>query len=194
MRPSFVAIAQRIAEVRLPDVRRARRDDATQLSVIAETTFRDSFSGVNSPEDMDLHCRTSYSEAIQAKEIADPLRVTLLCEDGGRLVGLAQLRWGRAPSCVVADAAGEIQRLYVISEFHGKGIAHDLMNACMDEMTGHRSDVVWLGVWERNPKAIAFYKKFGFREVGAHVFPLGSDPQRDVVMARPVVDSRPDAG
>jgi ribosomal protein S18 acetylase RimI-like enzyme len=54
--------------------------------------------------------------------------------------------------------------------------------------------VVWLGVWERNPKAIAFYKKFGFREVGAHVFPLGSDPQRDVVMARPVVDSRPDAG
>ena len=120
MRPSFVAIAQRIAEVRLPNIRRARRDDATQLSVIAEKTFRDTFAGVNSPEDMDLHCRTSYSEAIQAKEITDPSRVTLLCEDGGRLVGFAQLRWGKAPSCVVADAAGEIQRLYVISEFQGR--------------------------------------------------------------------------
>jgi ribosomal protein S18 acetylase RimI-like enzyme len=113
----------------------------------------------------------------------------LLCEYSGRLAGFAQLRWGKAPSCVLANAPGELQRLYVISEFHGKGVAHGLMNACMDEMTSHRSDVVWLGVWERNPKAIAFYKKFGFHEVGAHVFPLGNDPQRDVVLARPVVDS-----
>jgi ribosomal protein S18 acetylase RimI-like enzyme len=60
------------------------------------------------------------------------------------------------------------------------------MNACIEEMSLHRSDVVWLGVWERNPRAIAFYRKFGFREVGTHVFPLGNDPQRDIVMARPV--------
>jgi ribosomal protein S18 acetylase RimI-like enzyme len=60
-------------------------------------------------------------------------------------------------------------------------------------MTGHRADVAWLGVWERNPKAIAFYRKFGFQEVGEHVFPLGSDAQRDIVMSRPIVDTRPDA-
>ncbi len=190
MRPSFVANTQRIAEARLPSIRRARHDDATQLSVIAEQTFRDTFAGVNTAEDMDLHCRTSFSEASQAEEIADPNRVTLLCDCGGGLAGFAQLRWGRAPSCVVADAPGELQRLYVISEFHGKGVAHDLMNACIDEMTSHRSDVLWLGVWERNPRAIAFYKKFGFHEVGAHVFPLGNDQQRDVVMARSVVEPR----
>ena len=172
----------------MPDIRRARRDDATRLSLIAEQTFRDTFAGVNTAEDMDLHCRASYSEAIQAQEIADPDRITLLCEYAQRLAGFAQLRWGKAPSCVVAHAPGEIQRLYVVSEFHGKGFAHDLMNGCMDEMTSHRSDVVWLGVWERNPRAIAFYRKFGFREVGAHVFALGDDPQRDVVMARSVVD------
>jgi ribosomal protein S18 acetylase RimI-like enzyme len=80
----------------------------------------------------------------------------------------------------------------VARDCHGKGVAHDLMNACMDEMRFHRSDVVWLGVWERNPRAIAFYKKFGFLEVGVHVFPLGSDPQRDIVMSRPVSDLRPD--
>jgi len=158
--------------------------------VIAEATFRDTFAAINTPEDMDLHCRTSYSEAIQADEIADPDRVTLLCDYGGRLVGFAQLRWGKAPSCVVAEAPGEVQRLYVISEFHGKGLAHDLMNACIDELASHRSDVAWLGVWERNPKAISFYKKFGFHEVGEHVFRLGRDPQRDIVMARAVVDPR----
>ena len=172
----------------MPNIRKARRDDATKLSLIAGQTFRDTFGGANTAEDMDLHCRTRYSEVIQAEEIADPNMVTLLCEYSERLAGFAQLRWGKAPSCVVADAPGEIQRLYVISEFHGKGVAHDLMNACIGEMTRHRSDVVWLGVWERNLRAIAFYKKFGFQEVGAQVFPLGNDPQRDVVMARSVVD------
>jgi ribosomal protein S18 acetylase RimI-like enzyme len=168
----------------LPDIRRAERHDVTRLSAIAEQTFRDTFAAAATREDMDLHCRGSYSEAIQAEEIANPNMVTLLCEQGGRLVGYAQLRWCKVPGCVVADAPGEIQRLYVVGDFHGKGIAHELMHACMDEMTSHRSDVVWLGVWERNSKAIAFYKKFGFLEVGEHVFRLGRDPQRDIIMAR----------
>jgi ribosomal protein S18 acetylase RimI-like enzyme len=182
-----------VAEVRLSSIRRARHDDAARLSAIAERTFRKTFAAVNTPEDMDLHCRTRYGPAIQAEEIADPNRVTLLCEDGARLVGFAQLRWGAAPSCVAADAPGEIQRLYVVGDFHGKGVAHELMNACMDEIAAHGADVAWLGVWERNPKAIAFYRKFGFREVGEHAFSLGRDRQRDIVMARPVAGSRSEA-
>jgi len=146
-------------------VRKAHRCDAKQLAAIAEETFREAFAAASIPEDMALHCRTSYSEAIQAEEIANPNMVTLLCEQGGRLVGFAQLRWGKAPGCVVADAPGELQRLYVVRDCHGKGVAHDLMNACIDEMAIHRTDVVWLGVWERNPRAIAFYEKFGFLEV-----------------------------
>lgn len=174
-------------------IRKAERDDATSLATIAEATFRDAFAGVNTARDMDLHCRTSYGEAIQAEEIADPNRVTLLCEQRGRLVGFAQLRWGDVPACIVADAPGEIQRLYVVSDSHGTGVAHDLMRGCLDEMGRRRSDVIWLGVWERNPRAIAFYKKFAFIEVGEHVFPVGRDPQRDVVMARPVPDKPADA-
>ena len=175
-----------VAEVRLAAIRKAHRFDATQLAAVAEETFRDTFAAVNTPEDMALHCRTSFSESIQAEEIANPDMLTLLCEDGAMLVGFAQLRWGNAPDCVLADAPGEIHRLYVVRDCHGKGVAHDLMNACMHEMTIHRSDVIWLGVWEHNRRAIAFYGKFGFLEVGAHVFPLGNDPQRDIVMARPV--------
>jgi len=163
------------------------------LAAIAEETFRDTFAAMNAPEDMELHCRASYSEAIQGEEIANPDMLTLLCEQDGNLVGFAQLRWDTPPDCVVADAPGEIQRLYVARDCHGLGVAHDLMNACLDEMASHRCDLVWLGVWERNQRAIAFYKKFGFQEVGEHVFPLGNDPQRDIVMVRPVADSRPGA-
>ena len=138
---------------------------------------------------MDLHCQISYSEVIQAGEICNPNMMTLLSEDEERLVGFAQLRWDGAPNCVLAKSPGEIQRLYVANDWQGKGIAQDLMYACIEEMKDHGSDVVWLGVWERNPRAIAFYKKFGFVEVGDHVFPLGRDPQRDIVMARSVAGS-----
>jgi len=177
------------AEGRLCTIRRAEHYDAKQLSLLAETTFMDAFADVNTPENMALHCRTSYSEAIQAEEISNPDMVTLLCERGGRPVGFAQIRWGEAPSCVVADAPAEIQRLYVVRDCHGKGVALNLMNACVHELRDHRADVIWLGVWELNPRAIAFYKKLGFLEVGDHVFRLGRDPQRDIVMARPVADA-----
>ena len=133
---------------------------------------------------MDTHCRVNYGESAQAGEIENPVMVTVLCEEGARLIAFAQLRWGDAPSCVLATSPGEIQRLYVARDWHGKGVAQDLMRVCIQEMRARESDFIWLGVWERNPRAIAFYRKFGFIEVGEHVFPLGSDPQRDIVMAR----------
>ncbi len=167
-------------------LRRAQRHDAQPLAAIAEATFRDTFAAMNTTDDMDRHCRNAYGEAIQAEEIASAARVTLLAEHEGRLVGYAQLRWGNPPGCVTARSPGEIQRLYVVGDFHGKGVAQRLMQACLDEMTARGCDVAWLGVWERNPKAIAFYRKFGFREVGEHVFALGGDAQRDIVMARPM--------
>jgi len=167
-------------------IRKANQSDAKQLSQLAETTFRDAFSTANSAEDIALHCRSNYSESIQAVEIANPSMSTLLSEDEDRLVGFAQLRWGATPECVLAKAPGEIQRLYVVSDWHGKGVAQDLMSACIEEMKCRGSDVVWLGVWERNLRAISYYKKFGFVDVGDHVFLLGRDPQRDIVMARSV--------
>lgn len=165
-------------------IRRAHRTDARQLAELAEKTFRDTFAAANTGADMAVHCRASYGEVIQAGEISDPGMVTFVYAQSGRLIGYAQLRWGDAPDCVRARSPGEIQRLYVARDWHGKGVAHELMAACVNEMSAHGSDVVWLGVWERNPRAIAFYRKFGFAEVGDHVFPLGSDPQRDIVMAR----------
>jgi ribosomal protein S18 acetylase RimI-like enzyme len=63
------------------------------------------------------------------------------------------------------------------------------MNACLAELINRGSDVAWLGVWERNPRAISFYRKLGFMEVGDHIFPLGHDPQRDIIMVRSVVGS-----
>ncbi len=168
----------------MPTIRPANLTDARPLALVAETTFRETFAAANTAEDMALHCRESYGEAIQAAELADPARATLLCTDRDQIVGFAQLRWQGAPACVKARAPGEIQRLYVVNEWQGRGAAKLLMEACLAEMIRRRTDVAWLGVWERNPRAIAFYRKFGFAEAGEHRFLLGKDQQRDLVMVR----------
>lgn len=178
--------ALRAAELRTVAVRNAHRGDARRLASLAEATFRDAFGAANTAEDMDRHCRSAYGEALQAREIDLPGVVTLVAEADDVLVGYVQLRWGPPPPCVAARAAGEIQRLYVARAWHGRGVAQDLVQASLDALAARGSDVVWLGVWEHNPKAIAFYRKSGFREVGEHVFVVGSDPQRDIVMARGV--------
>lgn len=170
-------------------MRRAELSDAQRLAELAELTFRDTFEVSNTLDDMNLHCATFYSEAIQARELSDPAMVTLLCEHAGQLVGFAQLRWKQTPDCVMADRPAEIQRLYVVKAWHGKGVAQDLMAECMALAQAAGADQVWLGVWEHNPRAIAFYEKWGFSAVGDHVFRVGSDPQRDIIMSRAVASS-----
>ncbi len=167
-------------------IRQAKASDAKALALLAERTFRDTFEATNTAEDMALHCRITYGEAQQLQEITYPAMHTLVREEQGQLIAYAQLRWDHTPACVVAKQAGEIQRLYVDRPWHGKGIAHDLMAACLREIAARGCDVVWLGVWEKNWRAQAFYRKFGFTEVGDHVFMLGTDAQRDIILVRPV--------
>lgn len=173
------------------DIRPAVDADAAELARLAERTFRETFTEGNDPGAMEAHCERSFGEAIQAAEIRDPGRVTLVCEEGPRLVGFGQLRWSGAPACVAAARPAEIQRLYVDAPWHGRGVAHRLMQALLDAASRGNADVAWLGVWEHNPRAIAFYEKCGFGPVGHHVFLLGSEPQRDLVFAKRLQASPP---
>lgn len=171
----------------MPLLRRARPADAPRLAVFAEQIFRATFGSQCTTADLNLHCQLSYSEAIQAREIAAADWTTLLCEDGPDLAGFAQVRVGPAPACVSARAPGEIHRFYVVPAWQGRGVAQTLMRACLAELQARGTDVVWLGVFERNPRAIAFYRKFGFAPAGTHVFHVGHDPQRDLILSRPTV-------
>lgn len=165
-------------------IRIAKPADAVLVAALAERTFREAFSAQNPPDEMDRHCRAHFGEAIQKDEIAAADRLTLLAESRGRPAGFAQLRWTEPPGCVDGSAPGEIQRFYLLQEFHGTGVAATLMAACLAALRKRGSGVAWLGVWEENPRAIAFYRKQGFAEVGRKVFMVGTDPQRDLVMAR----------
>ena len=164
-------------------IRAATLADAAPLTAIAERTFRETFTVDNSEENIELHCAQRFSAEIQSEEISDPQMTTLLAEVASELVGFAQLRSGQAAACVKGDRPTELHRIYVSSEWHGRGVADKLMRAVYASTARAGSDCIWLGVWERNLKAIAFYRKCGFSVVGDHVFVLGRDRQRDLILA-----------
>jgi ribosomal protein S18 acetylase RimI-like enzyme len=171
-------------------IRRAVPDDAVALASLAERTFRDAFSSENDPVDMELHCSKNFGSEIQLREIQNPDMITLLGEENGELIAFAQVRLHSAIECVTAKRPSELRRLYVSSGWHGRGVAHELMKKVLATVSRVASDRIWLGVWERNGRALAFYRKVGFDVVGDQVFELGSDSQRDLVMAMEVRQQR----
>ena len=167
-------------------IRPAKSSDAAALAAIAERTFRETFAADNTGEDINLHCARKFSAEIQGEEISDPQMSTLLAEVAGELVGFAQLRMAHAAACVKGDRPAELHRIYVSSAWHGQGVAGELMRAAHAAAARAGSDCIWLGVWERNPRAIAFYRKCGFSVVGDQVFVLGQDRQRDLILVAQV--------
>lgn len=170
-------------------IRNANLADAAPLAALAERTCRETFAVANSAENMDIHCARSFSPEIQFGELSDPLRVTMLAEIEATPVAFAQLRLRSPTRCLSSEPPCELNRLYVLSEWHGRRVAQQLMEAILARAAQEQADYLWLGVWERNPKAIAFYRKFGFDVVGEHRFELGTDPQLDLIMAVRIKDS-----
>jgi GNAT superfamily N-acetyltransferase len=165
-------------------IRRGTAADAPTLAALARDTFFDTFASTNDAADMALHLERAYGVAQQAAELTDPAVVTLLVEEAGQAVAYAQLRTGHVPECVSGANAIELWRFYVTRDWHGRGIAQQLMERVVTEARQAGAETLWLGVWERNPRALAFYGKCGFVDVGEHVFLFGTDPQTDRVMAR----------
>ena len=170
-------------------IRPATRDDAAALSQVGAATFRETFEGENAPEDMQRYLAEAFAPDRQAEEIADPAGTVLLADyhgdsGGAELVGYAHLVSGPVPEVVRGVAPLELKRLYVVRAWHGRGVAQALMEAAVDAARGRGASTLWLGVWERNPRAVAFYTKYGFERVGEHTFMLGADSQTDWLLAR----------
>ena len=169
--------------------RRAAPDDAAALSEFARRAFVETYAAHNTPEDMETYVGGAFGQARQAEELADPAIATVVGEAAGRMAGYAQLRRGSPPACVRGPEPVEIMRFYVDQPWHGQGVAQRLMQAALRTAREQGARTAWLGVWQRNPRAIAFYRKLGFEVVGTAQFLLGDDLQDDFVMVRPIDDA-----
>ncbi len=163
-------------------IRRAAPADAATLSEVARRTFNETFADANTPADMAQHNLRTYSAEIQRAEIASPSIVTLIAEENGRAIAYAQLRSESVPASISTRPTIELWRFYVDKPAMGRGVAQRLMDRVLADAREGGAKSIWLGVWERNARALAFYRKSGYVEVGSHVFRLGSDAQTDFIL------------
>jgi len=163
-------------------IKEATDGDAAQLAEFGARTFYDSFAADNTPEDMQSHLDSTFSPQLQLAEIRNPDIDTLIVLDQGRWAGFAQLRAGKRSAGVPEEGSIELWRFYVDKAWHGQGMATGLMEAVKQRARQRGASTLWLGVWQRNARAQAFYRKHGFTKVGSQVFVVGSDPQTDDVL------------
>jgi len=165
----------------------ATPDEAARLAEFGARTFYESFAADNSPQDMRRHLESAFSPSKQRAEIENPAIDTLILVDSaGEWLGFTQLRAGRISEGVPREGSIELWRFYVDRPWHGQGVAAALMAGAKQRGRQHGATTMWLGVWERNARAQAFYRKHGFEKVGRQVFVVGDDPQNDDVLLCPL--------
>jgi ribosomal protein S18 acetylase RimI-like enzyme len=164
-----------------------REAAATDLDLILELgiqTFNETFAHLNSAEDMEAYMTSAFGREQIASELGDPLSTFLIAEGAEQALGYAKLHRGEPPAVVTGERPIELARLYVVKEAYGAGAGKALMQSMLSLARGEGFTTMWLGVWEHNERAKAFYRKWEFRAIGSHIFQLGSDAQTDLLMER----------
>ena len=164
------------------------------LCTLAARIFHDTFAVHNRPEDMAAYMDEAFTPERLRAEIEDPRSTILLAFVEDEPAGYAKLSTGEAPACVAGPRPVELARLYADRAWHGRGVGAALMTATLDAARALGAATLWLGVWERNDRAIAFYRKCGFEPCGSHPFWLGADEQTDVLMVRALDEHASSAG
>lgn len=169
-------------------LRRALPEDAKVLSRLAADSFEQTFTGTCTEADMEGYLAETYNEEAFRKLLED--NSVYLCigfDTSGNAAGYAQWKNDAPPFPYSGKHAIELQRLYLLQPYYGTGLAHQLMDAYETESAEAGADMLWLGVWEYNFRAQAFYRKRGFLPTGhSHPFPIGATPQTDDWWMKPL--------
>lgn len=168
------------------EIKRASVSDVQILTEIGRKTFVEKFSKDNRKEDMDLYVSETFNFERQLSEIKDPNRFIEIAWIENQPAGFLHLLNGQPEPSVKGAKPIEILRLYADSQWHGKGVGTALMERSIKIAREQGFETIWLGVWEKNARAQAFYKKYGFEAGGQHMFRLGTDEQIDIIMTRKI--------
>lgn len=166
------------------NIREASNAELETLQQISKSTFAETFSIHNSEENMRKYLRDNLSLEKLGEEMRNPKSSFYFVEMKGTVVGYLKLNVGVAQNEWKEDSGMEIERIYVLKEYQGHKIGQILFEKAISMARSMKMQYVWLGVWEKNERAIAFYTKNGFKVVGQHLFKLGDDVQMDYMMKR----------
>ena len=164
------------------EIRKVTLNDIEQLQQIGRQTFSETFSSSNTEENMTTYLEEGFSNEKLIEELNNESSEFYFALSENELVGYLKINFGQSQTELQDDTALEIERIYVLKEFHGKKVGQVLYEKAIEIAKQKNAHYVWLGVWEENPRAISFYKKNGFVEFDKHIFKLGNDEQTDIMM------------
>jgi ribosomal protein S18 acetylase RimI-like enzyme len=159
-------------------------DNVRELQEIGRRTFYETFLGTCSPEDMDAYLEKAFNPRQLEKELSHPSSQFFLLYVDGAAAAYLKVNTGDAQTEPMGDESLEIERIYVKKEFQKQGLGRLLFNHALEIALRLRKKRIWLGVWEHNDNALAFYRKLGFVETGSHSFFVGSDEQTDLILTK----------
>lgn len=162
--------------------RKAGAEDVALLQQIGRQTFSETFAASNSEENMRQYLAEGFAAEKLLAELANPDSQFYFAEWNNEAIGYLKVNTGQSQTELQDQAALEIERIYVLQDFHGKKVGQVLYEKALDiaKQAGFR--YVWLGVWEENKRALRFYEKNGFVAFDKHIFRLGDDEQTDIMM------------
>ena len=156
--------------------------DSETLLVFAKDAFLNTYAHLNTPENMAIYVGNNFTSQKIKNELEDAANIFTGIFWNEELVGYTKLRENNYEKIASEKKVIELERIYVSKKLHGLKIGQKLINQCLSYAQENKYSELWLGVWEENEKAIAFYKKMGFEIFSSHVFLLGTDVQNDLLM------------
>lgn len=171
-----------------PTIRHARPEDAPLLASFAAQAFTDTYRELSDAQEIADYVAEHFQPGVMAAVIADPACTTLLAWVGEQLAGYAILKAEAAPDCVTGPAPLKLWRIYLGAGFIGQGLGARLMQAVHEQARERGARTLWLGVYDRNVRAVEFYERFGFTQVGGQEFLFGGQIYIDPVYATAVPD------
>ena len=163
-------------------IRKAGLEDLELLQTIGRLTFAETFAAFNSAENLTQYLEHSFSPDKLTIELTNEASAFYFAEHDGQVIGYLKINFGQAQTELNDEHALEIERIYVLKQYHGKKVGQLLYEKAIQIALEMKKQYVWLGVWEENHRALQFYKKNGFVEFDRHIFKLGDDAQTDIMM------------
>ena len=157
-------------------------EQLVQLQEIGRQTFAETFSSTNSEENMKTYLEEGFSVEKLTAELQNPESEFYFATLNEVVIGYLKINFGQAQTEVQEGNSLEIERIYVLQDFHGKKVGQLLYEKAIQIAKNKKVAFVWLGVWEENHRAIQFYTKNGFVAFDQHIFRLGDDEQTDIMM------------
>lgn len=166
------------------DIARATWSSLKELQILSRKAFFETFSSVNTEENMNLYLDKEFAEEKLKEEISNPDSEFYFARLNNTSIGYLKVNREKAQTELKENSGMEVERIYVLKEFHGKQVGQILFDKAIQIAHDRKINYLWLGVWEKNPRAIRFYEKNGFIPFGTHGFKVGNDEQTDILMKR----------